>query len=146
MGEQNLRGISRNKQQILGILRAIGRFVEIIVSPRTLIKGTVYEQKKKCGNQNCKCARGELHRAKILSFSEERRTRLIPLTKYTAIELSKINRQVKEYQQFRRARAEIVRYFKLMVTGINKLEGNLLIEILPVKGVQNGRGKKGKGR
>ena len=126
---------------MLGIAKAIERLLEEILATKTIIKGTVYKQKKKCGNPNCKCARGKLHTANILSFSEEGRTRLIPLTKYTTNEFSKIRAEAQNYQQFRRARAEIVHYFKLLLGEINKLEQSLLLVVPARKGGDSGTGK-----
>ena len=124
------------------MLKAIERLLEEILATKTIIKGTVYKQKKKCGNPNCKCARGKLHTANILSFSEEGRTRLVPLTKYTAIEFSKIRAQAQNYQQFRRARSEIVRCFKMLLVEVNKLEESLLLAVPAKKGGYSGTGKK----
>ena len=126
----------------MGMAKAIERLLEEILATKAIIKGTVYKQKKKCGNPNCKCARGKLHTANILSFSEEGRTRLIPLTKYTTNEFSKIRAEAQNYQQFRRARAEIVRYFNLLLGEINKLEQSLLLVVPAKKGGYSGAGKK----
>lgn len=133
---------SRSRQQLLGILKAIGKLLEDVIATRTIIKGTVYKQKKKCGNPNCKCTRGELHGTNLLSLSDEGRTRLIPLTKYSPFEFSKISSDVQNYQRFRKARAEIVRYFKLMISQINELERSLLVEVPPKKGGEDVPGKR----
>jgi len=127
---------------LLGIVKAIERLLEEILATKAIIKGTVYKQKKKCGNPNCKCARGKLHTANILSFSEEGRTRLIPLTKYSTFEFSKIRAQVQSYQQFRKARSEIVYYFKLIMAEINKLEKSLKMEVPTKKGEDSGTEKR----
>lgn len=100
-----------------------------------MIKGTIYIQKKRCGNARCKCAGGELHCATMLSLSHQGKTRLIPLTKYSGVELMQIRKAVKEYQGFRHNRAEAVSDFKRLIEQINKLEQNLLIEVTPKKGV-----------
>ena len=133
---------SKSRQQLLSYSKAISRLLEGVLSSRAILKGTVYKQRKKCGNANCKCARGELHTANILSFSEEGSTRLIPLTKYSLFEFSKIKNQVERYRQFRRERAEIVRYFKLIQEELNKLEKSLTMTIPPPKGGASGTGKR----
>jgi len=113
-----------------------------IVKTKNITKGTIYNQKKKCGHKNCKCFTGQLHQTRLISFNEQGKTRLIPLTKYSMLELSKIERQVNEYQRFRKSRAKIVRHFKQLITEINKLEKSLLIEVLPKEKGTNTYGKK----
>ena len=131
--------VSFYRKQILNLLNQIKDLISIILSKNSLIKGTIYNQKKKCGNPNCKCARGELHITKLLSFSDKGKTKLIPLTKYSYDELLKIRQKVKSYQQFRKSRAEIVKKFKLLIRYINELETNLKTEILMKKGEKNGK-------
>jgi hypothetical protein len=133
---------SKNRQQLLAFSKAIARLLEDIIATKTITKGTVYKQEKKCGNLNCKCTRGELHSTNVLSFSDEGRTHLIPLTKYSIFEFSKIKTQAQNYQQFRRTRAEIVRYFKLTISEINKLEQSLVVKVPPRKGENSGTGKR----
>jgi hypothetical protein len=133
---------SKSRQNLLIYAKAINRLIEELMPIREIVKGTVYKQKKKCGNPNCKCARGELHTANILSFSEEGHTRLLPLTKYSKKELSRIKSRVEQYRQFRKSRAEIVYYFKLLLEEINKLERSLLLGVPARKGGDSGTGKK----
>lgn len=129
--------ISRSRQQILALSKKTYQHLGQMLKAKGITKGSIYIQKKKCGNPNCKCAKGDLHRSKILSMSHQGKTRLIPLTKYTITEFVKINRQVKNYQSFRYNRAQIVHCFKLLIAEINKLEMNLLIEV-PKKGEFDG--------
>lgn len=112
-----------------------------IIKTRDITKGSIYEQKKKCGHKNCKCYTGKLHTTKLLSFNEKGKTRLIPLTKYSILELSEIERQVKEYQRFRKGRAKIVENFKQIISEINKLERSLLIDVNTKKGKNNDKKK-----
>lgn len=126
------------RKQILNLLNQIKDLISIILSKNSLIKGTIYNQKKKCGNPNCKCVNGELHITKLLSFSDKGKTKLIPLTEYSYDELLKIKQKVKSYQQFRKSRAEIVKRFKLLIRYINELETNLKTEILIKKGEKDG--------
>ena len=104
-----------------------------MLSATGITKGSVYIQKKKCGNPNCKCAKGDLHCSNTLSMSHQGKTRLIPLTKYTITEVTEIKKQVRSYQSFRYNRAQVVHCFKILIAEINKLEQNLLIEV-PKKG------------
>ena len=133
--------ISNAKQKIITLSKGIKRQLEIIVNTKDITKGSIYNQKKKCGHKNCKCARGQLHQTRVLSFNENGKTHLIPLTKYSINELYKIEWQVKKYQDFRRSRAKIVKHFKQLTEEINKLEQVLLIEIDSMKGKTNDKKK-----
>ena len=42
-----------------------------LVSGQGLIRGTILERERACGNPNCRCARGQKHRAVYLVVSEE---------------------------------------------------------------------------
>ena len=125
--------ISKTRQQIQRLADTLSSRLTRILETRHMIKGTIYTQKKRCGNARCKCARGELHCATMLSLSHLGKTRLIPLTKYSEVELMKIRKAVKQYQAFRHNRAEAAGDFKRLIVEINKLERNLLIEVAPKK-------------
>ena len=68
---------------------------------------------------------------------------MIPLTKYSKTELFKIKNQVEQYRQFRKARTEIVYYFKLLLEELNKLEQSLLLGVPAKKGEKGGQKKEG---
>ena len=133
MSKKNTTQISKARQEIITLSKGMNTLLNTIVKTKNITKGTIYDQKKKCGHKNCKCFTGQLHQTRLISFNEQGKTRLIPLTKYSILELSKIERQVKEYQHFRKSRAKIVRYFKQLTTEINMLEKNLLIDVIPKK-------------
>lgn len=120
---------SSSKQHIRRLSQIVSYHISRILKAYDLIKGTVCIQKKKCGNPRCKCARGELHQAKVISFSHEGKTRLIPLTKYSYIDIMRIERQVRNYQLFRLNRAKAVQVFKELISAFNTLEQHLLIEV-----------------
>lgn len=133
----NKQQSSKSKQRLLVLSKILADLISKIIGAKYITKGTIYDQKKKCGNKNCKCSRGELHSTKVLSFSEQGKTHLIPLTKYPILELSTIETQVENYRRFRSNRAKIVNYFKLLIVEINKLEQNLMTELPGKKGEKN---------
>jgi len=143
----NTKGPSKSRKRLLDISRLLSSLLAEVIESKPMIKGTVCDLRRKCGNKNCKCAHGEPHSTRILSSSHNGKTRLLCLTKYPILELSKIERQVKSYQQFRRNRAELVHSFNMLLAEINKLEQNLLVGVPPKKGEFNGKRKrKGKKR
>lgn len=132
---------SKNRQQLIRLSKTLPNQLENILSSKTLIKGSICEKRRKCGNPRCRCAHGELHSTKILSFSDGGKSHIIHLSKYSILELSEIERQVKEYQRFRKSRAKIVENFKQIISEINKLERSLLIDVNTKKGKNNDKKK-----
>jgi hypothetical protein len=84
-----------------------------------LVKGTVYEQRRKCGKQNCACATGKLHSTNMLSRSEGGRTRLMTIQSDNLVQMRTLTRR---YQRFRRARARLGVIHKKMLSLIDDLE------------------------
>jgi hypothetical protein len=84
-----------------------------------MVKGTVYELRRKCGKPNCACAVGEPHRSMMLSRSEEGRTKLRAIPTGHLKELEVLTER---YQRFRRARARLGQIYKKMLELIDQLE------------------------
>ena len=143
----NTKETSKSRKRLLDISRHMSSLLSEVIGSKPMTKGTVCDLRRKCGKKSCKCAHGEPHSTKILSSSHHGKTYLLCLTKYPVLELSKIERQVKSYQQFRRRRSKIVSCFNLFISEMNKLEKNLLVEMIPKKGGFDGKRKrKGKKR
>jgi|GEM_PF-4625904 len=66
---------------------------------------------------------------KVLSSSHKGKTRLKSLTKYSVLELSKIEKQVEDYQRFRQIRAQGSLYYKKFLETVNMLEESITEEI-----------------
>jgi len=88
-------------------------------SDSPLIKGSVYELKRKCGKPGCKCAHGELHRRMVVSASEKGKTILRVIPNGFLVE---VQAKVRRYQQLRRARAQLVEVHRKMIQVIDEME------------------------
>jgi hypothetical protein len=119
MQTNNRERLSRMRQSLAELAQEIQGLIPIFVERTPLMKGTVYEQKRKCGKPGCHCATGEPHRSMILSRSEEGRTKLgvIP-SGY----LKDFQMLTERYQKFRRARARLGQIYKKMISLIDQLE------------------------
>lgn len=138
MNKQGRHHISAARQRIASLIKAADQLIEVILAIKVVTKGTICEKKRKCGKLRCKCAQGEPHRTKILSISHRGKSRIVHLSRYTELELNTLERQVKEYQKYRRARAKLVSYFKMLLQEINSLEHRITMEVaLPSKGGDN---------
>jgi len=97
-------------------------------SDRPVIKGSVYELKRKCGKPGCKCAQGQLHRCMVVSSSEEGRTRLTVIPRGFLVD---IQDKAQRYQGVRRARARLVEVHREMIRVIDEMEAMRREEIPP---------------
>ena len=112
--------ISRLRQALLHLVGEIQRVVEPLFSDRPVIKGTVYELRRRCGKSGCKCARGHLHTRMVLSASEEGKTRLQVIPRGS---LGEIEAKVRRYQELRRARARLGELYRKILQVIDQMEG-----------------------
>lgn len=133
------RKADRNKfsqlRQSLRRLADEGRqLIRPFFSDKPVIKGSVYELKRKCGKPGCKCAQGQLHSCMVVSASEGGKTRLsvIPLGF-----LVEVQGKVRGYQELRSARARLVEVHRKMVRVMDEMEA-IRREGIPKSGKKRG--------
>jgi hypothetical protein len=110
---------SQLRQSLSQLAGEIKRVVEPLFSNRPVIKGTVYELKRRCGKPGCKCVRGELHTRMVLSASEGGKTRLQVIPKGFLVE---VQGKVRRYQELRRVRARLGEIYRKMLKVIDQME------------------------
>ncbi|MDI7262174.1 MAG: hypothetical protein QME90_19945 [Thermodesulfobacteriota bacterium] len=111
---------SRLRQSLLQLVSEGKRLVEPFFSDRPLIKGTVYELRRRCGKPGCKCARGELHARMVVSASEKGKTRLRVIPRGFLVE---VQERVRRYQELRRIRVRLVTIHREMLRVLDEIEG-----------------------
>jgi hypothetical protein len=111
--------LSRSRQSLTRLAQEIVTLLPVFMQREPMVKGTVYEQRRKCGKPNCACATGKPHHTMILSRSHEGRTRLISIPEGRLVELQELT---KRYQRFRRARARLGQIYQKMIALIDELE------------------------
>jgi len=111
--------LRRTRQTIVRLAQEISELVPVLLESQPIVKGIVYEHRRKCGKPNCACATGEPHNSMILSRSEEGRTRLIKIPEGMLVDLKILTGR---YQRFRRARARLGQIYKKMVSLLDQLE------------------------
>ena len=122
MGIQNKADrekFSQLRQTLLHLASEIKGLVEPFFSDRPVIKGTVYELKRRCGKPGCKCARGELHARMVVSASEGGKTRLQVIPHGFLVE---VEAKVRRYQELRRVRARLGEIYREMLKVIDQME------------------------
>jgi len=68
--------ISKLRQRVYRLDQRRRKLQGYLLKPRKMIRGSLYEIYRKCGNPNCKCARGEKHQGKYLSVKKKGKTKM----------------------------------------------------------------------
>ena len=110
---------SRMRQSLPHLVNQMMRLVKPYFSDRPVIKGTVYELRRRCGKPGCKCARGELHASMVVSASEKGKTRLRVIPRGFLVE---VQERVKRYQELRRVRAQLGAIHREMLKILDEME------------------------
>jgi len=109
--------------QLRHSLRRLSDEIRQLINPsfsdKPVIKGSVYELKRKCGKPGCKCAQGELHSRMVLSASEKGKTRLRVIPHGFLVE---VQIKVRRYQELRRARSRLVEMHRKMIRVMDEME------------------------
>ena len=122
MDIQNTTG-KRKFSQLRHSLRRLSDELRQLINPsfsdKPVIKGSVYELKRKCGKPGCKCAQGQLHSRMVVSASEKGKTilRVIPHCFLVGVQA-----KVRRYQELRRARTRLVEVHRKMIQVIDEME------------------------
>ena len=111
--------LSRIRQSLSQLAEEIQALLPALNDRRPMIKGTVYEQRRKCGKPTCYCADGEPHSSMMLSRSNQGRTKLMTIP---SGHLKDFQVLTERYQRFRSARARLGQIYKAMVKLIDQLE------------------------
>ena len=110
---------SRLRQSLVQRVNEMKRLVEPFFSDRPVIKGTVYELRRRCGKPGCKCAKGQLHARMVVSASEKGKTRLRVIPRGFLVE---VQQKVRRYQDLRRIRARLVAIHVQMLKVLDEME------------------------
>ena len=89
-----------------------------------MVQGSFYLLRRKCGKPNCRCARGELHPAYVLTRSEAGKDRLYPVPKEQRAEVRK---RAAEYRRYQRARAVLVKRHLHLLALVDQIAEQRLI-------------------
>lgn len=110
---------SRLRQSLGHLSYQIRDLIRPFFSDKPVIKGSVYELKRKCGKPGCKCTEGQLHSSMVLSSSEKGRTRLRIIPRGSLLE---VKSKVQRYQALRRSRSQLVQTFRKMLQVLDEME------------------------
>jgi hypothetical protein len=116
---ENRQKFSHLRQSLKRLSDEASKLIEPSFSDKPVVKGSVYELKRKCGKPGCKCAQGELHSRMVLSASEMGKTRLRVIPHGFLVE---VKIKVRRYQELRRARSRLVEVHRKMIRVMDEME------------------------
>jgi hypothetical protein len=99
---QMIEYLSELRQSLGRAHQAAGRTLRHLQRRDPMTPGSFYLQKRRCGKPGCRCARGELHEAWVISRSQggSSRTLMVP-----AEQRARLRQLTFEYRRYQRARA-----------------------------------------
>lgn len=133
----NKRKFSRLRQSLVQLCNEMKKLTHPFLTDLPVIKGSVYELKRKCGKKGCKCAQGELHGCMVVSSSEKGKTRLRVIPSGFLVE---VQAKVRRYQELRQARAQLVEVHKKILQAMDEMEAMRRQE-LPPSGKKGSQGE-----
>lgn len=111
---------SRYRQNALRLGEEHTRLVALFLAPHPVLRGTVYELRRRCGKPSCACAAdGPPHCSWVLSWSEQGRTRLRVVPTGS---LAEWRLWTGRYQKLRKARTRLVALHAELLTILDALE------------------------
>jgi len=104
--------------------RELGDLLRVLKQRRPLVRGNVYNLRRKCGKAGCRCQDGHLHEIWVLSVPEKgrKRMRAVPKGKRTQWQP-----MTERYRRFRRSRARLVKLFAEILKLVDELERKRIV-------------------
>jgi hypothetical protein len=123
------------RQQLWRAYAALAATLRRLQRSEPMVQGSFYLLRRKCGKPNCRCARGELHPAYVLTRSEAGKDRLYPVPKEQRAEVRK---RAAEYRRYQRARAVLVKRYLHLLALVDQIAEQRLITWPPNREVPHG--------
>jgi hypothetical protein len=126
--------LSPLRQQLWRAYAALATTLRRLLRSQPLVQGSFYLLRRKCGKPNCRCARGQLHTAYVLTRSEAGRDRLYMVPKD---QRARVRQWAAEYRRYQRARAVLVKRQQHLLSLVDQIGQQRLLTWPPNKEVPN---------
>ena len=107
------------RRRVTKLVDRLSVLAQVFKGHSPLIKGTLYERRRRCGRAGCRCERGQLHVSPALCLSDGGKARMVALR---GLDLQKLGQNTENYRQFRQARAEFVKTCEELLGLIDRLD------------------------
>jgi len=113
------RRLSSLRSELARAQQELPRLLELCFGREPLLPGSLYTLRRKCGNPNCRCTRGELHESTVLSY----RGQGCPRNVSPALEqIDALRKMTDDYRRVRQARAQFVRWQRQLLAMLDALQ------------------------
>jgi hypothetical protein len=116
--------VSAGRQRAVRIAKELLHVLKPLLRAQTLLRGTVYELRTRCGKPSCACAGNDekRHRRWVLSYTVEgeKRMRVVPLKR-----LAEWRRWAANAREFRTRRAKIAGMTRQLLEDLDVIERGL---------------------
>ncbi len=116
---QSRARLSSLRQELRTLANEVPRLVRLFMSSKPTVKGSVYELRRKCGQPNCKCQRGELHSTMVIASSEGGKKKLRSIPRGLLVE---IKIKAGRYKRLRSARSQLIKMCRRMTKIMDEIE------------------------
>lgn len=123
------------RQQLWRDYSAMAPTLRRLQRSEPMVQGSFYLLRRKCGKPNCRCARGQLHPAYVLTRSQAGKDRLYPVPKAQRAEVRK---WAAEYRRYQRARAVLVKRHLRLLALVDQIAEQRLLTWPPNREVPHG--------
>ena len=110
--------VSRLRQELWRCYRALARTLRALQGDAPMVQGSLYLLRRKCGKPTCRCTRGELHPAWVLTRSEAGKNHLYAVS---ADQRGPLRPLTREYRRWQRTRALLTKQFVRLLALIDQL-------------------------
>ena len=112
------------RQQLWRAYAALAHTLRRLQRSEPMVQGSFYLLRRKCGKPNCRCARGQLHPAYVLTRSQAGKDRLYTIPKDHRAEVRK---WAAEYRRYQRARAVLVKRHLHLLALVDQMAAQRLL-------------------
>lgn len=113
------RQLSKLRAQLLQTQQQLAAVVEKLLAREPLLPGSLYILRRKCGKQNCRCTRGELHESTVLSYRGYGRPQNVSPP---SEQVETLRKWTDDYRRCRQARAQLVRLQRQVLGLVDELQ------------------------
>ena len=100
------------RQKLWRHYRVLGQLLRTLSSQGPLTQGSFYLMRRKCGKAGCRCTRGHLHGAWVLTRTESGKHKLYTVP---AEQRARLRRLTAAWRRYHRARARLVKQVAALV-------------------------------
>jgi len=112
--------ISAIRKKIYLLEQQRQQLISYLLHPKDMVSGSIYATYKKCGNKNCRCAKGELHGP--FNYISKRVDGKTILTFVRRADEKKITKEAENYRDYIKVIAKLNKLDKKIYDSIKKIK------------------------